>query len=366
MNTLHKIYNESSINMQGVGDETVDLVVTSPPYPMVEMWDECFKSQSTFVEQAFDKEMYNQAWLEMHYVLNKVWKEIVRVVKPGGFVCINIGDATRTFDGNFQLFSNHSKIIQYFIENGFVCLPDILWRKRTNAPNKFMGSGMYPAGAYVTFEHENILVFRKGGKRTFTEEQKKIRQESAYFYNERNVWFSDVWEVMGTTQKGVKGSRERSGAYPFEIPYRLINMYSIKGDTVLDPFGGLGTTLMAAIQSERNSISFEIDKSLCDYMTQRVLDEKDWYKKISDRLDNQEVHIKAEKDKGKDKFYLNDSLNREVKTKQEMKIVFNTPCKCSIKKGENNCDTEIEIWYQNYFKYVEELKEKEMSLCGLI
>lgn len=143
-------------------------------------------------------------------------------------------------------------------------------------------------------------------------------------------------------------------------------MYSIKGDTVLDPFGGLGTTLMAAIQSERNSISFEIDKSLCDYMTQRVLDEKDWYKKISDRLDNQEVHIKAEKDKGKDKFYLNDNLNREVKTKQEMKIVFYTPRKCSIKKGKNNCDTEIEIWYQNYFKYIEELKEKGASLCGLI
>jgi DNA modification methylase len=192
METIHKIFNKSSIDMSEIADNSVNLVVTSPPYPMVEMWDECFKSQSTFVEQAFDKEMYNQAWLEMHYVLDKVWKEVVRVVKPGGFVCINIGDATRTFNGEFQLFSNHSKIIQYFIENGFVCLPDILWRKRTNAPNKFMGSGMYPAGAYVTFEHENILIFRKGGKRTFTEEEKKIRQESAYFYNERNLWFSDV------------------------------------------------------------------------------------------------------------------------------------------------------------------------------
>ena len=270
METIHKIFNKSSIDMSEIADNSVNLVVTSPPYPMVEMWDECFKSQSTFVEQAFDKEMYNQAWLEMHYVLDKVWKEVVRVVKPGGFVCINIGDATRTFNGEFQLFSNHSKIIQYFIENGFVCLPDILWRKRTNAPNKFMGSGMYPAGAYVTFEHENILIFRKGGKRTFTEEEKKIRQESAYFYNERNLWFSDVWEVMGTTQKGVKGSRERSGAYPLEIPYRLINMYSIQGDIVLDPFGGLGTTLIASVINGRNSISYEIDKYLCDFMLSRL------------------------------------------------------------------------------------------------
>ena len=320
METIHKIFNKSSIDMSEIADNSVNLVVTSPPYPMVEMWDECFKSQSTFVEQAFDREMYNQAWLEMHYVLNKVWKEIVRVVKPGGFVCINIGDATRTFDGNFQLFSNHSKIIQYFIENGFVCLPDILWRKRTNAPNKFMGSGMYPAGAYVTFEHENILIFRKGGKRTFTEEEKKIRQESAYFYNERNLWFSDVWEVMGTTQKGVKGSRERSGAYPLEIPYRLINMYSIQGDTVLDPFGGLGTTLIASVINGRNSISYEIDKYLCDFMLSRLTNTENMNKMVLDRLKAQELHIKSEKEKGKDKFYLNVNLDREVKTKQEQNI----------------------------------------------
>ena len=363
METLHKIYNQSSVQMSLIDDETVDLVVTSPPYPMVEMWDDCFSSQSVFVEQAFEKKMYYQAWLEMHNILEKVWKEVIRVVKQGGFVCINIGDATRTFEDTFQLFSNHSRIIQYFIQNGFVCLPDILWRKRTNAPNKFMGSGMYPAGAYVTFEHENILIFRKGGKRTFTEEEKKIRQESAYFYNERNIWFSDVWEVMGTTQKGVKGSRERSGAYPFEIPYRLINMYSIKSDVVLDPFGGLGTTLMASILSERNSVSFEIDKSLCDYMMQRVLDENDWHKKISDRLSSQEIHIKNEKEKGKDKFYFNSSLNREVKTKQEMKIVFNTPRKCLIKKGVNNYDTEISVSYYDYFNFI---KEKEMLLCGQI
>ncbi len=183
-----------------------------------------------------------------------------------------------------------------------------------------MGSGMYPAGAYVTFEHENILIFRKGGKRTFTEEEKKIRQESAYFYNERNLWFSDVWEVMGTTQKGVKGSRERSGAYPLEIPYRLINMYSIQGDTVLDPFGGLGTTLIASVINGRNSISYEIDKYLCDFMLSRLTNTENMNKMVLDRLKAQELHIKSEKEKGKDKFYLNVNLDREVKTKQEQNI----------------------------------------------
>ena len=334
MNTIHKVYNQSSVDMKVIKDDSVDLVVTSPPYPMVEMWDECFKSQNIFIEQAFEKKMYYQAWIEMHNILEKVWKEIVRVVKPGGFVCINIGDATRTFDGNFQLFSNHSRIIQYFISNGFVCLPDILWRKRTNAPNKFMGSGMYPAGAYVTFEHENILIFRKGEKRLFSEEEKKIRQESAYFYNERNMWFSDVWDILGVSQKGIKGSRERSGSYPLEVPYRLINMYSIKGDTVLDPFGGLGTTMLAAVIAGRNSLNFEIDKSLCEYMKERVLSEKDINSRIQERLKTQEVHILSEKEKGKNKFYFNDNLKREVKTKQEQKIKFDFVESISCKDDE--------------------------------
>lgn len=284
LETVHKIFNQSSVKMDNIQNNSVDLVVTSPPYPMVEMWDTCFMQQDEDIELLFKQELHFDAWVKMHKILNNVWDEVIRVVKPGGFVCINIGDATRTFKGNFQLFSNHCQIINYFINNGFHCLPDILWRKRTNAPNKFMGSGMYPSGAYVTFEHENILIFRKGVKRTFNEVEKKIRQESAYFYNERNLWFSDLWEVMGTIQKGIKGSRERSGSYPLEIPYRLINMYSMQNDVVLDPFAGLGITLMASIMAGRNSLNFEIDKVLCEYIFKRVLDEDNWNSCLEKRL----------------------------------------------------------------------------------
>ena len=185
-----------------------------------------------------------------------------------------------------------------------------------------MGSGMLPAGAYVTLEHEYILVFRKGGKRKFTDSEKIARQKSAYFYNERNEWFSDTWQVRGTTQKGVKGSRERSGAYPVEIPYRLINMYSIMGDVVLDPFGGLGTTLMASIMSGRSSISYELDKTLCDYMYDRVEEETCWDRRWVERLAVHDSQIELEKEKGKDKFYLNAALGVEVKTSQEKMLVF--------------------------------------------
>lgn len=307
--------------MGNIADSSVDLVVTSPPYPMVEMWDTCFITQDGEIESLFGRELYLDAWFKMHNILNSVWKEVVRVVKPGGFVCINIGDATRTLKGNFQLFSNHSQVINYFINNGFCCLPDILWRKRTNAPNKFMGSGMYPSGAYVTFEHENILIFRKGVKRVFSEEEKKIRQQSAYFYNERNLWFSDLWEVMGVTQRGVKGSRERSASYPLEVPYRLINMYSMQGDLVLDPFAGLGVTLMASIMTGRNSVNYEIDKTLCEHICKKVVEEDNWNRELDKRLENQKLHMKTEKEKGK-KSYYNPYLDIEVKTKQEMKIKF--------------------------------------------
>ena len=139
-------------------------------------------------------------------------------------------------------------------------LPPIMWHKPTNAPNKFMGCGCL-CGAYVTSEHEHILIFRKGTKRTFTDEEKKLRKESAFFYEERNTWFSDQWDIQGAKQK-MDGSRNRSAAYPLELPYRLINMYSMKGDTVLDPFGGLQTTSKAAMLLGRHSIGYELDKLL--------------------------------------------------------------------------------------------------------
>ena len=88
-----------------------------------------------------------------------------------------------TFDGNFCLFSNHSRILSFLSKLGFTFLPDILWRKETNAPNKFMGSGMLPVSAYVTYEHEYILIVRKGKKRDFTAlDEKKLRKESAFFW----------------------------------------------------------------------------------------------------------------------------------------------------------------------------------------
>lgn len=265
MQTTAKLICGPAHAMAGVADESVDLIVTSPPYPMVEMWDEIFARQDSRIGEQLSSGDGRAAFALMHELLDAVWLECNRVMKPGAIACVNIGDATRTIAGDFQLYSNHSRILKCFLDQGFAALPDILWRKQTNAPNKFMGSGMLPVGAYVTYEHEYILVLRKGRRRTFTTEAEKAkRRESAFFWEERNVWFSDVWfDVKGTSQGIIDApTRERSAAFPFELAYRLVCMFSVKEDVVLDPFAGTGTTLAAALTAGRNSLGVEIDETL--------------------------------------------------------------------------------------------------------
>ena len=267
--TQHQIHFADARQMAAVADGSVALVVTSPPYPMIALWDEQFAAADPRIANALTAEDGNQAFESMHARLDAVWRECHRVLQPGGLACINIGDATRKIGGEFRLFSNHSRILHALTEIGFSVLPDILWRKPTNAPNKFLGSGMLPAGAYVTYEHEYILIARNGVPRTFSPADKARRRRSAFFWEERNAWFSDVWlGLVGARQllgpSGVDGAdaRARSAAYPFELAYRLIQMHSLIGDTVLDPFLGTGTTAAAAIASGRSSIGYEIERDL--------------------------------------------------------------------------------------------------------
>lgn len=261
METIHKLHFKNAANMQGLDKGSIALIVTSPPYPMIEMWDELFVQHNPAIRNILDAGQGMKAFELMHQFLDPVWREVYRVLTPGGIACINIGDATRTLGSDFILYPNHARILNAMVKIGFTPLPEILWRKQTNAPNKFMGSGMMPPGAYVTLEHEHILILRKGAKREFHRDiDKQNRRESAFFWEERNHWYSDVWmDLKGTTQKLTdNNARLRSAAYPFEVPYRLINMFSVKGDVVLDPFLGTGATMAAAMAAGRNSVGFEI------------------------------------------------------------------------------------------------------------
>jgi DNA modification methylase len=333
--TQHQILIADSRQLTAIADNSVQLVVTSPPYPMIQMWDESFSEQSPEIRLALEQGDGNLAFARMHETLDLVWYTVQRVLCDGGIACINIGDATRTTE-RFQLYSNHTRITHTFMQLGFDTLPIILWRKPTNAPNKFMGSGMLPPGAYVTLEHEYILLFRKGKKREFmTQEAKHRRNQSSFFWEERNLWFSDIWDVRGVRQKlgqtsatlsGNTDIRERSGAFPFEIAYRLINMFSVYGDTVLDPFAGTGTTGAAAVATGRNSIMVERVSPLHSVMEsvlyQAVSQGKD---RLNERV-RRHLQFVQEQETAKGSLkHTHESYGFSVMTRQEKQMALYTP-----------------------------------------
>lgn len=254
--TEHKIILGDSRHMDEIKDREVHLIVTSPPYPMIKIWDDLFKSLGC---KTYD---------EMHDYLSEVWKECYRVLADGGIACINIGDATRKVNGIFRLFPNHARVIEICEKIGFISLPCILWKKPTTKPNSFLGSGFLPTNAYVTLDCEYILLFRKGKPRKFKPKD-PYRYISYYTKEERDVWFSQIWDIKGIKQENNEIER-RIAAYPDEVVYRLIRMFSIIGDTVLDPFLGTGTTIKVAMQLYRNSIGYEIDENLLPLIKEKV------------------------------------------------------------------------------------------------
>ena len=322
MKTVHRAYFKDSRDMREIEPESVELVVTSPPYPMIEMWDDVFGGRASAVRKALKNKDGRAAFALMHGALDPVWKETFRVLKPGGLACINIGDAARTVGGSFMLYPNHARILAGLLDLGFTPLPAILWRKQTNAPNKFMGSGMYPAGAYVTLEHEYILIVRKGAKREFaTAEEKRRRRQSAIFWEERNAWYSDVWLELKGTRQGLRreAGRNRSGAFPFELAYRLISMFSVRGDTVLDPFLGTGTTLRAA--AGRNSVGYEIEAGFREdiFSNPRDLIARA-NRRIRSRIDDHLAFVDQCRATGRELKHLNRTYRFPVVTRQETEL----------------------------------------------
>ena len=319
--TNHKIYFRNAQNLDVLEDESVDLVVTSSPYPMIQIWDDVFSQLNPDIRTALDNEDGNLAFELMHQELDKVWDEVYRVLQTNGIACINIGDATRSIGKDFKLYASHARIISHCCKLGFQCLPLIIWTKLTNAPTKFMGSGMLPPGGYVTLEHEYILVFRKGSKREFkTDKEKQRRLSSSYFWEETNRWFSDVWDLKGVHQSLKRdNTRERSAAFPFELAYRLISMYSLKHDVIFDPFLGTGTTMLAAMTLERNSIGIEIAENFNEVIDSRVNDLVDFANEYNqNRLNEHKEFIKNYIEKHGETKYTNEFYGFPVKTKQEI------------------------------------------------
>jgi len=238
-----KFYKKDSSNMCEIEDESIHLIITSPPYPMIKKWDKAFGFDDLFGPANFDHQ---------HGMLAKTWLECHRVLVDGGIICINIGDATRSLpDSGFCCFPNYAAVAVIMWEMNFTPLIPIYWKKISNRPNAFLGSGFLPPNGYVSQDHEHIAIFRKGKLRKFKPKD-EARYASAFTKEERDLWFQQIWKIQGA-----RGAKETS-VFPDEIPYRLIRMFSIIGDTVLDPFCGYGTVMRIAGENHRHGIGYDI------------------------------------------------------------------------------------------------------------
>ena len=235
--------------LDGLADASIHLVVTSPPYPMIPQWDRLFRALG-----ATD-------YPGMLSLLADAWRECQRVLVPGGILAVNIGDALRSGEEGFRLWPNHAETLLAATRAGFTPLPYVLWKKPTNRPNAFLGSGFLPPNAYVTLDCEYVLLFRKGRLRRFPPHD-PARLASRFSRTERDRWFSQVWSDVRGAPQGASG--RRTGAFPDAVAERLVRMFSVVGDTVLDPFAGTGTTLWAAARWGRRAVGVEWDPAACE------------------------------------------------------------------------------------------------------
>jgi site-specific DNA-methyltransferase (cytosine-N4-specific) len=133
----------------------------------------------------------------------------------------------------------------------FTPLIPIIWRKISNRPNAFLGSGMIPPNGYIAQDCEYIGIYRKGNIRKFKPHDLN-RYASEFTKEQRDLWFQQVWNITGAM--GAK----KTSAFPSEVPRRLIQMFSCLEETVLDPFSGTGTTSQVCEELERKFIGYEI------------------------------------------------------------------------------------------------------------
>lgn len=248
--TRHAFYLGDARDLSAIPDESVHLVVTSPPYGNLKRYPGAEGQLGNIGEY--------ERFLDE---LDRVWMECVRILVPGGRVCIVVGDVcvSRRKGGRHHVLPLAADIQVRSRKLGLDVLTPIIWLKVANITmeasrsSRFLGKPYLPGGV-IKNDRETIVLLRKpGGYRKPTremEERSRIAKED-YFR-----WFAPVWsDVTGAS------TRDHPAPYPVEIPRRLVLMYSFAGDTVVDPFAGLGTTALAAALTGRNSVSFEIEPS---------------------------------------------------------------------------------------------------------
>lgn len=230
-------------------DASIHLVLTSPPYWTLKRYPENTHQLGHIVD-------YEQ----FHDELDKVWRHCFRALVPGGRLVCVVGDVclSRRKNGRHVVMPMHADIIVRARRIGFDNLNPIIWHKISNASyevengSSFLGKP-YEPNAIVKNDAEYILMLRKpGGYRQPTLEQ---RNSSRLSKEEHQEWFQQIWTLPG------ESTREHPAPYPEKLAYRLVRMFSFTGDTVLDPFMGTGTTLLAAARCDRSGIGVELESA---------------------------------------------------------------------------------------------------------
>jgi len=256
--TTHRLVQGDARDLSFLLDESIHLVVTSPPY-----WN--LKQYNDNQDQLGHISDYEQFLTE----LTKVWRECFRVLVPGGRLVCVVGDVclSRKKHGRHVVVPLHADICVACRKIGFDNLNPIIWHKISNANyevqngTKFLGKP-YEPNAIIKNDIEFILMQRKpGGYRKPTNTQ---RDKSRIEKKDYNKWFQQLWNITGASTKN------HPAPFPIELAYRLVRMFSFFGDTVLDPFCGTGTTMIAAMKCDRNSIGIEIDSEYCRMAAERI------------------------------------------------------------------------------------------------
>ena len=259
----HRIHLADSRSLDAiVADGTIHLVVTSPPY-----WN-----LKKYPDTASGAQLGNiESREEFLTELAKVWQHCYRALVPGGRLCVVVGDVCRSRRGHGRHVVEplHAYIQVQCQDIGFDPLAPIIWYKIANMTTEVTGNGSgflgkpYEPNAIVKNDVEFVLLFRKpGGYRHPTQEQRDL---SLIAKDDHRRWFQQIWaDVPGDLQ------REHPAPFPKEIARRLIGMFSFVGDTVLDPFWGIGNTTLAAIELHRSSVGIEIEPDYFEVGRRRI------------------------------------------------------------------------------------------------
>ncbi|MBD3342138.1 MAG: site-specific DNA-methyltransferase [Candidatus Lokiarchaeota archaeon] len=240
---LNTIIHGDSQKMKDLPDESVHLMITSPPYN---------------VSKSYDKDLSLNEYLML---LENVFKETWRVLVPGGRAAINIANV-----GRKPYIPLHSYIIEMMLNLGFHMRGEIIWDKGASAGiSCAWGSFSSASNPCLRDVHEYILIFSKLTNRL----EKGLKKNS--ISNEDFVeWSKSIWAFQAESAKKIG----HPAPFPIELPKRLIEFYSFVGDVVLDPFMGSGTTAVAALQTKRYFIGYEISDNYLAIAQKRILDVK--------------------------------------------------------------------------------------------